>query len=480
MATRLDITPTNGTPLADPSREYVVGGLQGAFAGNGGFVLAQVYDDIVRQFGTRVYELMEHESAISAALWMLNAGTIGDGLLLSPKIQAEPGKVESKRGKRRDIKLSAEIFEASQRAADGLGDGVMDEALTGLLMGLTRGCKLAEQVYTLSESGEDRGRQMPTTLAVRPNWAWAFNFDRFMRIKSYRCWTVEGWNDVETNHFTRFSWKPIDGDLRGQSVLRPCYTPFNVMMQAYPDYGEYLRKFASASLVIQAGPNAQDEYYVDPVTGQQKVYTVQQKMVDAGLAYRNHSVLGLANGMTAQVITSQGTGQAFLSGFDFFERQMFRSIILSTRPLQEAKHGSKADSESGLDIFSMAVATVRETLAGAIRGQFLRRFVELNWGTEVAARLTPEVKFGASDHVSPDLMRAFSDAWSKGLFDEEHRPYIWSKVGAPVPDGWAPEPEPPAPAPGENPPPSPAPGGTTPPAKQPVNQGGQQPGGTEP
>src|ERR1700759_2381469 len=113
MATRIDITPTsNGKPLSDPAREYVVGGSLGAFSGNGGFVLAQVYDDIVKTFGSRVYELMELDSAIAAALWMLQAGTIGDGLLLSPKIQAEPGKIISKRGKRRDIKLSAEIFES--------------------------------------------------------------------------------------------------------------------------------------------------------------------------------------------------------------------------------------------------------------------------------------------------------------------------------------------------------------------------------
>lgn len=469
MATRIDITPTaNGKPLSDPAREYVVGGSLGGFSGNGGFVLAQVYDDIVRTFGSRVYELMELDSAIAAALWMLQAGTIGDGLLLSPKIQAEPGKVVSRRGKRRDIKLAGEIFEAGQRAVDGLGDGVMDQALVGLLAGLTRGCKLAEQVFTLSEEGEDRGKQMPTVFDVKPNWAWAFNFDRFMRVRSYRCWTAEdGWADVEPSHFTRFTWRPVDGDLRGSTVLRPAYSPFNLMMQAYPDYGEYLRKFASASLVLTAGPNAEDKYYTDPTTGQQVPLTVAQQMVNAGLLYRQHSILGLLNGQTAQLIQSQGTGQAFLNGFDFFERQMFRAVILSTRPMQEAKHGSKADAESGLDIFGMAVASVRETLAGCVRGQFLRRWVELNWGPEVAKRLTPEVRFGASDHISPDLMRAFADAWSKGLFDEEHRPFIWGKVGAPVPDGWQPDPG--ATRPGQAPSAGPAPAPEGPPPAE--NQG---------
>ncbi len=206
-----------------------------------------------------------------------------------------------------------------------------------------------------------------------------------------------------------------------------------------PDYGQYLKKFATPSIILEAGPDQKPEVFTDPKTGAKTTISPQKSNLANGLAFRNHSVLSLANGATAKILYSQGTGKAFLDGFDRLEREMFRVIILGARSVQEAKHGSKADTGSSMDLFSLAVANLRNPLSFVFRKSVLARYVTLNWGPKIAKQFTPNATFGVEGHINPDLVKVFADAWDKGFFEPEQLPYLWNKVSIPVPPGWTPD-----------------------------------------
>jgi hypothetical protein len=439
---------------SDPTREYVSAGT-GAYGLNSGLTVAAAYDDVVRQFGSRVYALMALDPAIATALWLLKAGAIADGLKISPAMKPAEGEIVRGPKRRSQLKLSEEIFASCQRVVDRVQDQV-ETGMYEMLDMLHEGNTAAELVFDLDEDGEDQGRLVPTFFQVIPKSAYEFKVQKNNRVEALNVWTEDGWVQVERDHFMLMAWRPKSGDPRGTVLIRPCYTPFNTKLQVYPDYGQYLKTYASPSVVLIAGPEMEDKDVRDPVSGNLTTVTVQQQMVNAGKSFRNSSVLGLPHGCQAMFPNFNGGGRDFVDGLDRIDRELFQTVILSARPLQEAQHGSKADSESGLDVFGMAVSQVRNPMKAAFRRDFLKRYVTLNWGPQIAAEHTPFCEFGIAEHISPDLMKAFADAWTKGLFVESHRPTIWSKLGFPTPPGWKPGPE--QPRKGQDPKPDPEPG----------------------
>lgn len=462
-------TPDTALMGADPRTQYALGGPWGAVSARGGYLYAQVEDEVVRQYGPRVYELMSYDPAVACGQALLRAGVIADGVQLSVPGELQEAPIGLDEGgiaefddtplRRQELELAGEVLEFCVRGQERLAqdDLPVEETLWEMLDATMAGCILAEQVMDLETTGPDRGRYVPSVLAVKPNWAWAFRVDPMLRVEGFRVWTGDGWRDIEREHFALFSFQPRARDPRGTSMGRSIYTPWNIKLQAMPDYAEYLRKFASAALAMTASKDARDQEVIDPQTGRAQVYTVQQQMIDAGRHYKQHSILGLPFGVTATVIQASGNGEAFGAAFDRFDRDIFRAMILSTRPVMEAKHGSKADSESGMDLMGLAVQRLRGPLARMYRKDVLRRWVELNWGPQIARRFTPSPSFGLPNHVKPELMGAFADAWDKGLFDYGQRPEIWNRIGFPMPIGGM-DPRPsaaPEPAPVPNPVPEP-------------------------
>jgi hypothetical protein len=479
----------NGPPTpsrALPTAEVVLGGPGPAFAADGGFLRAVAYDDVIARYGTRPYELMHEDDACEAALFLLKAGALGDGVQIKPAVTAPEGAEVTDPEMVRRIEVSTDVYEFCQRVLLALGDTI-NATLWELMDGaLAFGSNLAEQVFELVTEGEDRGRLIPVRYQCKPRWAWGYRVSKVMKLEAIRALTDTGWQDVEPEHFTVFSWQPRNGDPRGKSIYRPAYPWFNLKHQILPDYGQFLKKFASAALVIEAGEN-QPPYTYKDANGLPREMSPQEVNLAAGQKFQNHTVLALPNGAKAQILFSQGTGEAFDRGFDRCDRNTFRTIIRGTRALQEAKHGSKADTESNLDaVFGMAVAQVRGPLGAAFRRQFLYQCVALNYGDRVAKEFTPLVGFGMPDHLQAELLTAFANAWEKGLFEPPQLPWIWSQFRAPVPEGWSPEerqqpgeaPPPAAPADDTTDPNAPAPAADKPPGDGSKNDQGKAAGKT--
>lgn len=433
---RTRIDPGSGARnLGDPLREVVVGGPWGGYTVNGGFLIAGAVDDVVRQFGHRHYELMQYDDAVAPSLRLIRAAVVGDGLHLSTPQGVSLGDDDGENADpalKGRAQVANEVKEFCERSVRRLGEGAAERTLIEVSQGWCDGCAVAE-VVTTDGTGVDRGKLVAERFVKKPNWAWMFNVDQFLKVKFIRAWTTEGWADIDPRHFVIFTNEPRDGDPRGTSDLRSIYMPFNLKHQTYPDYGEFLRKFASKQLIMTAGPDQRDTEVFDPVTGTMVVTTVAEQMAAAGRGFKNHGVLAMPAGGTAQVVGGDSSGAAFDSAFNRFDRAIFRNLLFGTRPMQEAEHGSKADTESGVDFFGIAVEKKRGPLLAAFKEGFLKPLVMLNYGADVAGWATPDPHFGIPNHIAPDLLNAMTNAYEKGVFDVTHRPWIWGKVGAPAP-----------------------------------------------
>lgn len=423
-----------GTVLKDPLEEYIVGGPAAGFFPRAGYLIAEAIDDVVQQFGPWVYELMRVDPAIYGSLSLLIAGVLGDGPQVVPAIVPEDGEeVEQGSDRAREIELAAEIAAYWQRSVDGLSPGfdqVLWEYCDEFMCG---GCTLAEPSYRmeLDPASPDRGRKVLDHFQVKPRWAWGMRVDPFMRVHQIRAWTVRGWMNIDRRHVALASWQPRKGDPRGTRILRAAYPAWNLKLQAIPDYGEYLRLFGRPVVAATGGENQESIMTTDPVTGRTVETTVPQQMLRAAQQAQRLGAIGLAYGGTVHLMQSQGNGEAFLKGFDWCDREMFRSIILGTRPMQEAQHSSKADAEAGKDLVTMAVLQARKPLVESIRKDLFYWGTVLNWGKPIADRLTPHLGFGAGDAISPALLLALTNAWDKGVFQVPQRPWLLKKLGAP-------------------------------------------------
>lgn len=434
MATEIENAP------ADFRREVVAGGFEYGITALGGILLAETDDDVVRSYGPRVYELMGNDPACSTAMAVLIAGSLADGPQLSPAVKAAPGEVISQRKRKADIKLAEEVCEFNKRGIARLDRPVEESLEDWSYDALTYGASAMEQTYDYVDDETGKARLMLRTLAVKPRFAWSFRVDGAMRVEKFRVRTISGaMKDLAREKMALFTWQPRYRDPRGRSIYRPAYTPWNYKVQEYPDFASYLKHFADPSLILEAGENWADK--VDPATGAKQ--TVGQQLIAIGKLFKNQSILGLPFGAKATLIESKGTGEAYHAAFDRWDREIFRAILLGTRPVMEAEHGSKADSNSGMDLVSLATRRVRKPLSRAFRDDVVYWQTRLNYGKEVADRLTPDVSFGTTERDLPALLESFADAYQKGLIKEGVLPWVYDLLGIPAPpEGFDPKADP--------------------------------------
>lgn len=417
---------------AQARREVIVGPSIGTFGDGSGVMLAERIDAVIRAFGRHVYELMLYDADVSCAFELLKAGILSDGMRLSPAVKMDPGEVVSERKRKADLNLADEICDAAIRATNGL-DEPIDVVCDDMLSAIPFGCSLTEQTYKWGE-GEDSDRLMFDSLVVKPMNSWLFRVDPYMKVIGIRGRTTDGWRDLDPEKFAILTWKKKGRDPRGMSGFAPAYNPWNLKIQQYPEFGEFLSHFADPIIYLTAGENARSENYADPVTGKIRVRSVIEQVQDALRAIKSRTGLALPNGSTAGVLTPGTEGGAYHAAFDRFGAEIFRAIVFSSRPILEAKHGSKADSDAGADLIAMAFRKGRVAPQRCLQDQVYRRWVALNWGPDVARRLTPLPTFGSPEGIAADILNAFGNAFQKGFIDEAQLPHLWDMLGLPAID----------------------------------------------
>lgn len=451
------------TLRADLTREYAAGG-------NGAWSLAALrslpywIDDITRDLGSDLYARMLCDARVSSEVDNFRAAILEDGVILAPAIDDEGADGHA---------LAATIRDAAERMLDDL-DTPLDDVLWDLASAIALGNRIAEEVYAPGDVAGQAGLVL-VALRPKPRDAVAFVVDRFNRLIGFlarvpgQYGTMPGGlfvaesgtpppNLLPRGKFAHLPFRPVDGDPRGTSVLRPAYTPWNLKQQAMIEHVKYLTQFASPSLIGTLAQGAQDLREIDAdglPTG--RVIRAVDALLDRLLAFRNGTALALPFGTTVAELYSQGNGAAFLDAFAMYNRDITLSISGQTLATTEGEHQARAAAQVHQDTKNTRVRQAKKAIARVLRRDVLRQWVALNWGEAVAAALTPVVGLGSveEEDLTP-RMAAVAALERAGWFAPSQKPQVDALLGLPVrlPAETAQEAERAA-----QPPPTPAPGG---------------------
>jgi len=284
------------------------------------------------------------------------------------------------------------------------------------------GNKLAEKIVEPG-TGLDEGRLVLKDLKVKPRWSWLFVADVFLTLVGILAFDpqVGGFIIVPKEKFFRTCWQEQDNDPRGTSLFRGPYPWWNLKQRLLPEYHKHLRQFAVPTVVGKTPPG-QDANLQIPYTDHQGKTTElspQQHMARSiEDAWENGSVIVVPAEAEIEVHWPQGNGEPFIKGFGFIDRQIVYGLLGSTRDSMEAENGSKADSETSQDKTGNQIRTGRECLEKPFDRDVIRWLVELNWGAEIAERLSPSISLGDVEHQDVvKLMTAVSGLLKAGGID---------------------------------------------------------------
>ncbi len=424
----------------DLTREYVASGAS-YHAASVPLALPTTVDDVMRERGARHYEWMMTDPVVSASVHTLKLAILAGGMDLKATVSAKPGTGAQDP----DEALAADVVKFCWRCVERCKG--WHAFLMGLLGAAAFGNKMAEKVFEVAASGPDRGKLVWKSIKVKPRDAWQFVVDDAMNVLGVLFRRPAGpTRSGEARAFLPrekvviLTWDPADADPRGTSVLRPAVEPCNLKRLIWPQLYKHACQFGSASLLGKTAPGEVDRHPVDeegvPIPGASLV-SPQQFMAGQLVNFQNGSVLVVPSGAEVVPIQPQGDGAVFHKAVDLFNREIVQAILLQTRATREAEHGSRADSETGQDIFGLLVASGREMLAATLRDDGFRQLVALNYGQDVADEFTPLVTFGTQDQDRAAQWNAVANLMRAGYLGDSQLEEVDSMMGLPIRDAQA-------------------------------------------
>lgn len=430
-------------------------------------ILSQTADSVTEYEGEDIWRRMDADPTIYSSVRTLKLAILGEGIRITPAVEADPEGPPPADGSEpapptpeqsqasADAQQAAEIAAFVKRVLDGMRTPV-DSMIYQLLDAASEGCKLAELVWRVAETGEDAGRLVLDRVKVKPNSAWRFVVDGARNVLGYRPTragiAVPAPGDAPTQaeqirprvvapeKCIVLAWCPQDDDPRGNSAKAPCYRPYAVKVQVWIEYVKYLAMFATPIVIAMAPPNgvgAGMGYRVErdsagnPIPDSAPV-SITTDMANTLANLRNASVAVLPGGSNVEVVIPEGEGQAHLNALDMCDRQSTLAILGATRMTQEAQSGSKADSETATDVFGLVVRFGQALLSRAIEWGLIDPIVRYNLGDDAADRLAPTVSFGKADIGDlAALWNAFANLVKTDALDESQMPEMYARLDLP-------------------------------------------------
>ena len=402
----MDLNKLTRLKPQDRKREYVSGGFQRSISPllqEAILILSRYQDDLNREFSDQAYEQMVRDPAVAASVDVLKSLILSEPLRLisreqdrkHPDYAEAQGVTDFCTHQLKTMKRSLQI--------------VMWEAMDAIIYGSA----LVENVYDDQATDGTKPIIKLVDLKTRSRGNYGLIVDRHFNVLG-AVQTEQGTYGIGSGVYTG-STKPNpeaviprekfwlvtfngrNSDPRGQSLLRPAWNPYFLKTQVFPAYLKYLVQFASPSIVGFTPEGAEDVEIVDEngivavdADGIAQTISAEEDMLNTLLGFQSGTVAVLKGGSRMELIQSQGQGEAFARGVELFDRQIAMAILKTHRTLLEAKHGSKADSESAADITDVFVASLRELVATSFTRDVLRPLVTANYGEEIADRFTPE------------------------------------------------------------------------------------------
>lgn len=424
-------------------REYVAGGNLGWYSPLGyGRALPHSLDDLEGDFGDEIYAKMAIDPQISACLSIFKAGILEGGLALAPAVDDNTDP---------EFDLAASIAEEAETMFDNLQTS-LDDVLWDMLSCLHLGSKVAELIFEL-QPGVTESRPLLQVVAIKPKprHATAFVVDAYTNVYGLlirapgQSAPFLGTADFDPQHppqnflprekFAISSFRPVDADPRGTSLLRPAYDPWWRKRQLYLEHLRYASQFAGPSLIGYTAPEAQTQAATDDLgnllDGVLPI-TPEQAMQSALEQFRNGTAASFPYGSSVQVLESKGDGAAFLRAIAECNISITKALLTQSLATEEGEHQTRAASTVHQDVLGTLVRQGKRSLLRTIIKDVLKPWVLRNWG-EKAVHLTPIASLGESEQqdVAPMITALAAAGYQIG---PSQMAEIDSSLGLPIRD----------------------------------------------
>ena len=241
--------------------------------------------------------------------------------------------------------------------------------------------------------------------------------------------------------FAVLTWRPQNMSPLGQSILRAVYDPWWLKQQMKGELAKFGALFAMDKAVGITAEHAQPypvkdangNNMLDPVTGGPIYLTPEEAMVASMVEMRNGSSAAFPFGSEYLPVGPTTEGQFFDYVMTYLDNQIAKPILGGTRATEEAKHGSKADSQTGQDIMGLSTQFGKTALSEMIRWDILHNLVEYNYGVDAAEEFLPLVSLGQTEQQDfASEATAIAALQTAGYFVPSQLPEVDARLGLPI------------------------------------------------
>lgn len=469
MAKRRTTSPPADEPtvgvVSDPRQNYVASSVDNPYY-PGHRILPQSIDDLERDVASalKIYEEMANDPMLGGATEEIKISVLEDGW----RVQGAVKKPVKRQGvvdeaQQAEFDKSEEVrqyVEWNLRTLCNRSTAFVD-VCWDMLSAIYMGHRVAEWTVEVAKTGPYKGGEILKCLKVknRRNYAFAMTSTNDVvgvvaRIagKGYPLRTGIVYdakqlpNAIDPSKFWVLTIGAKEGDPRGTSQYRKCYAPWYEKQTLRPARLKDGVQHGGGKITVELGETTPNfvQFY-DDTTGkseQLNSFVAAQRMA---MQLSNGRVGVFPNGCKVTIhppagsSSSQGGG---LSGYiDACDREMVYALKKQLRQTMEAKHGSKADSQTAENIADKVTNWLRSVLSGSF-WPVMYMLTLIRFGEDEADKYCPTLTFSSSStgDLSKNL-EAHSKAgykYHKSQFDD-----IDAEIGAPERDeDWANEEEP--------------------------------------
>lgn len=458
-------------------REFIAGGgADGGWQAASARALPSPYDDLTSDFGVDVYREMMKDPQIAAAVIVMKASILEDGLTLKPAIDDQKNKGYKRAVKIRD--LAARMIERLQFP--------IDQVLWNMLDAMPYGSKVAEQVMEWQQVKGEGRLLMLRALKPKPQKNVSFVVDQYMNLLGvlgarpgeaavqHRILTgPQSREIIPPDKIMYLTNRGEDCDPRGTSALRPAYEPWWKKRQVSPEYLHYLSQFGSPSVwatppegaddvspttdafgnLLDAGtgeaaddPDDEDLEFLQPVSR-------MEELLASIMAWRNGYALVVPTGTEVHTVEMIGDGSPFLNAFKLWDAQIVKAILTQSLATEEGDRSRGSAAGVHQDVLDTLVRQGKMAVEEMVHGQVLVPWVQRNWGDEAAEDLVPLASLGTTERTDlPAMMTAVAALMRAAFFHSSQLSELDELLNLPVRDWSQPNLLQPvaAPAPGES------------------------------
>ena len=323
--------------------------------------------------------------------------------------------------------------EECERAAKDLLDNSgesLEEVAWEMLDSLVVRHKLAEVVF----KEKDDGYYTLDSLRRKPHWCYRFMVDGSMTVRAIAVWNGDEWIAVNPEKFFWIAWDSKNGDPRGNSILDSVVPYVNMLLKLWPDAFQWWHEHGTPRIIVTVGPDTMPT--VDDIDefGNKTGNKITGEMDAAKRVSESETgaVVGLPYESDAKILESQRDGQGLRAAIEVLEAQIIKPILLVVQATVEARHASRADSETKKNVAeNFAGFAGTHWLCSKMRKPFFE-LLKANHGEEYAREFCPYLSTG---RINADVMAMIAQAigvlYQSGYFTERQLLWLDDFIGLP-------------------------------------------------